>query len=285
MKTGRNRIGTGTVKIIILVSLALIMSGASLSKAYAQCAVKNDAFKSGENLTYDLFFNWKFVWIKAGLASMKTFSVPYQGKPALRTSLLAVGSKRVDFFFKMRDTLVSIVTEKLEPLYYRKGAEEGKRYYVDEAWFHYRNGISYVNQKKYKSWTGEVIETKQNDSRCIYDMLSILAQARSFDPDNYKVGDRIIFPMVTGTVIENQTLIYRGKKEFTAENDTTYKCLVFSLVEYKNKKEKEIITFYITDDSNHIPVRLDMNLNFGTAKAFLRDIKGNRHPLTSIVKE
>ena len=49
-------------------------------------------------------------------------------------------------------------------------------------------------------------------------------------------------------------------------------------------KEKEVITFYITDDLNHLPVRLDMYLNFGSAKAFLSDIKGNRYPLTSIVK-
>jgi hypothetical protein len=25
-------------------------------------------------------------------------------------------------------------------------------------------------------------------------------------------------------------------------------------------------------------------LNFGSAKAFLKDIKGNRHPMTSIIK-
>jgi hypothetical protein len=32
-------------------------------------------------------------------------------------------------------------------------------------------------------------------------------------------------------------------------------------------------------------VRLDMYLNFGSAKAFLKSIKGNRHPLTSIVSK
>lgn len=282
MKKKRGRKETGIVKTGIFVCLLLLLCG-STSSVNAQCAVKNEAFKSGEHVMYDLYFNWKFVWIKAGLASLTTFSLPYQGKPAFRTNLLAIGSKRADFFFKMRDTLTCIITDKLEPLYFRKGAEEGKRYYVDEAWFHYRNGVSYVNQRKYKSWSGETINTEQSDSRCIFDMLSILAQARSFDPAKYKIGERIIFPMVTGTEVENQTLIYRGKKEFTAENDTTYRCLVFSLVEYKHKKEKEIITFYITDDWNHLPVRLDMNLNFGSAKAFLKTVKGNRHPLTSIV--
>ena len=97
-------------------------------------------------------------------------------------------------------------------------------------------------------------------------------------------GDKILFPMATGREVEQQTLIYRGKENFKAENGVKYRCLVFSLVEYdKNKKEKEVITFYVTDDKNHLPVRLDLYLNFGSAKAFLQTIEGNRHPLTSIV--
>ena len=42
--------------------------------------------------------------------------------------------------------------------------------------------------------------------------------------------------------------------------------------------------FYVTDDQNHIPVRLDMFLKFGSAKAFLTSIKGNRNPITAVVK-
>ena len=92
--------------------------------------------------------------------------------------------------------------------------------------------------------------------------------------------------MATGKAVEEQTLIYRGKKNFKAENDVIYRCLVFSLVEYDKKgKEKEVITFYVTDDKNHLPVRLDLYLNFGSAKAFLRTIEGNRHPLTSIIND
>ena len=118
-------------------------------------------------------------------------------------------------------------------------------------------------------------------------MLSILLQARSYAPTEYKPGQKILFSMATGRAVEKQTLIYRRKENYKAENGVTYRCLVFSLVEYvgEEKKEKEVITFYITDDRNHLPVRLDMYLNFGSAKAFLTDIKGNRHPLTSIVKE
>ena len=268
---------------INLLWLTLIVSVCFSMPVKAQCEATNEAFKSGEHVMYDLYFNWKFVWIKAGLASLTTNATTYHSKPAYRFILLSVSSKKIDFFFKMRDTLTCIVSEKLEPRYFRKGAEEGKRYTVDEAWFSYKDGLCFVNQKRtYRD--GEIIETEYSDSRCVFDMLSILAQARSYDPNDYTIGQKINFPMATGRRVEEQTLIYRGMKNIKAENDTTYRCLVFSFVEYTDKdKEKEVITFYITDDKNHLPVRLDMFLNIGSAKAFLRSVTGNRYPLTSIV--
>ena len=55
-------------------------------------------------------------------------------------------------------------------------------------------------------------------------------------------------------------------------------------MEMDNGKYKELVRFYVTDDENHIPIRLDMFLRFGSAKAFLTNIKGNRNPITCIVK-
>lgn len=252
--------------------------------AKAQCTAENTAFKSGEHVMYDLYFNWKFIWKKVGLASLTTFSTTYNSQPAYRFNLLSVGSKKTDFFFKMRDTLTCFVSEKLEPLYFRKAAEEGDRYTIDQAWFSYNDGVSHVKQRRDRRGH-EPIEMEYSDSRCIFDMLSILAQARSYDPDNYQVGQRILFPMATGRRVEEQTLIYRGKEEVKANNDTIYRCLVFSFVEFKKGKEKEVITFFISDDKNHLPIRLDLYLNFGSAKAFLKSVQGNRYPMTSVVKK
>ena len=185
----------------------------------------------------------------------------------------------------MRDTLVSIATQRLEPLYFRKGAEEGKRYSVDEVHFKYFNNKCIVDQGRSVNYS--IPDPHHNESPvCVYDMLSILLQARSYDPSSYTPGMKILFSMATGTKIEKETLIYRGKKECKVENGKKYRCLVFSLVEYDEKnKEKEVITFYVTDDRNHLPVRLDLYLNFGSAKAFLTKVKGNKHPLTSLIEE
>ena len=268
-------------KWIVIIGCILV----SFMDIKAQCTAQNEAIQVGEKLTYELKFNWKFIWVNAGEAKMDLTATTYNGKPCYKTELLCVSNSKVDFFFKMRDTLTCITTDRLQPQYFRKGAEEGSRYSVDEVWFDYADGKSVVNQQR-KVRGRKTITAKDVTEDCVFDMLSILLQARSYDPKDYKVGDKILFPMATGRRIEQQTLIYRGKKNFKAENDVKYRCLVFSLVEYNKKgKEEEVITFYVTDDKNHLPVRLDLYLNFGSAKAFLKTVEGNRHPLTYIIKD
>lgn len=266
-------------------TLCLLTALFAALPAHAQCSAVNKAFSPGEKVDYNLYFNWKFIWIKAGTACLTTDTATYDNRPAYRFDLLANSSKRLDLFFKMRDTLTCYVSDLLEPRYFCKAAEEGKRYTVDEAWFSYANDSSHVKQRR--TWRdGRIQEMEYSDTRCIFDMLSILAQARSYDPDDYRPGDKIHFPMATGRKVEQQTLIYRGKEDIDADDDRLYHCLVFSFVEYDKKgKEQEVITFYISDDDNHLPVRLDMYLNIGSAKAFLKHVEGNRHPITSVFTE
>lgn len=269
-------------RFIICQLLAILALALLPATATAQCSSTNTAFNSGEDLHYQLYFNWKFVWLKAGTANINIKSTTYQGKPAYRCHLITRGNKRTDKFFVMRDTLVSYVTQDLVPLYYRKGAFEGKRYNVDEVWYTYPNGTTSLKQR-YKNYKGEVREREHTSTECVYDMISMLLRARSFDPSQFRKGQKLHFPMASGTKVAQETLIYRGEKSFTMEGtNVTYDCLVFSFVEYEGKKEKEVVTFYVTNDKNHMPVRLDLFLKFGTAKAFLTQASGLRNPQTSI---
>ena len=237
--------------------------------SHAQCPTENTAFKAGERLTYDLYFNWKFIWVKCGAAYYTIKAAQYKGQAALRNDLLFTSNKRCDAVFTMRDTLISYITPQLVPLYFRKGSLEGKHYTVDEVWYTYPGGKSHVRQK-FLNRHGELSEHHHESNDCNYDMLSILSLARSFNPKNYKIGQRIHFPMATGKKVEEQTLVYRGKKDWKANDKKTYHCLIFSLLDYEEKdKDKELLRFYVTDDSRHMPVRIDFYLRFGTAKAYL----------------
>ena len=268
----------GTVAVFVLTLLAPC-------RMTAQCDTENTAFSAGESLTYDLYFNWKFIWVKAGTAYYDIRNDVYEGKNVLRSDLLCVGNKRCNALFPMKDTLTCYFTPTLVPLYFRKGATEGRRYTISEVRYSYPDNKSRVHLRyfnKDRKWSDSV----HISDECNYDMLSILALARSFDPTNYKVGQKIHFQMATGRKVEEQTLIYMGKENFTANDDVTYRCLVFSLLDYEEKeKSKELLRFYVTDDLNHLPIRIDFYLKFGTAKAFYIKGKGLRNPMNSIIKK
>ena len=49
-------------RLITLMMLSLVVS-VSPVRAQSTCGIENTAFKGGEFLNYDLFFNWKFIWV------------------------------------------------------------------------------------------------------------------------------------------------------------------------------------------------------------------------------
>ena len=267
-------------KLITLLAVILLTATA----ASAQCSSKNTAFKSGETLMYDLYFNWKFVWVKAGTAYMNTTQTKWKGQPAYKTYLITRSSGKADKYFVMRDTLTSYCGLDLVPYYYEQAAPEGKTYRLNEVTYFYPDNRC-TAQMTYRRNNDKPLSKKYSGEHCAYDMISMLLRARSFDPSGFKEGHRMPFLMADGRTCQWQNIVYRGKKKFKMENSsTTYRCLVFSFVEKENGKEKEVVTFYITDDKNHIPVRLDLNLNFGTAKAFLSGATGLRNPQTAKLK-
>ena len=249
----------------------------------AQCTYKNTAFKSGEYLSYNLYYNWKFVWVKAGTASMSTVETTYAGKKAWRASLTTRGNNKVDEMFVLRDTLLCYSSLDLAPLYYRKGAREGSHYTVDEIFYSYPNQKCAV--KMHRQHNNGTHTWKKNEfSDCVFDMLNMFIRARSFNPTDWKKGHTINFSIADGNGRTPAQIVYRGKSNIKGDNGVKYRCLQLSYLEKENGKFKRIVDFYVTDDQNHIPVRLDMFLKFGSAKAFVVGIKGNKNPITSVVK-
>ena len=251
---------------------------------HAQCGIENKAFANGEFVSYDLYFNWKFVWWKVGTASMSTVTSNYKGQDGFRCSLTTRGNSKLDNMFMMRDTLLCYTDTNVAPIYFRKGAREGKRYYVDEIWYTYPKGNCHVKMHEITS-SGDHVWKEAEYKNCLYDMMSIYLRARNFESSHLKEGDKIPLPIADGLKVANAWLKYNGTTTLKMKNsEDRYRCLVFSFIQREDSKNHELIRFYITDDDNHLPVRLDMFLSFGTAKAYLNGYKGLRNPMTSKIK-
>ena len=266
----------------LLLNIVLFVCFSISSKP--QCPAENTAFSAGEELNYTLYFNWKFIWIKCGTATYSTKLSTYNGQECYRSDLLFRTNKKFDRFFTLRDTLLNYVSKELVPLYFYKASLERKKHRLEEVWYSYPEGQCHV-RLKYTNASDNVYLNEVTKAECIYDMMSMMAFARSFNPCDYKEGQRLYFPMTSSDQVELQTLIYKGKEEFKANDGITYRSLVFTMIDWEDrKKEHEILRFYFSDDDNHLPLRIDFNLKFGSAKAFITGGKGVRNPVKSIVR-
>ncbi len=272
-------ISVRTAYLFIIVAMSFALS------ASAQCEVSNKAFASGENISYDLYFDWGIFWKKVGYANLETKASKSEGNGAFDIKLMAVGNKSADIIFRLRDTLMCTISRHLEPIYYKKAAEEGDRYSIDEAWYTYNNGVTHVAQRRMRPGK-EDLNTSYDDSRCIYDMLSIIARTRNYDMSEFEKTPKIQFPLATGRKVEEVTMNYLGKNEVKGKDGRTYRCLGFSIVTYddKDNKNKELLRFFVSDDRNHLPVRIDFSLKIGAAVAYLKSAEGTLYPFDSIVK-
>ena len=196
---------------------------------------------------------------------MDTKMAKFEGKDAWKSYLITRGNPKLDKFFVMRDTLLSYCNPDLSPLYFRKGAKEGDSYYVDEIWYSYPHGNCQLKKHRITS-SGEHLWKTTTYKSCIYDMMSIFLRARNFDASKMKKNETIPMPVSDAMGLSNSWL------------------LVFSFYERDNGKSKELLRFWVTDDENHIPLRLDMFLSFGSAKAYLKSYKGVRSPMTAKIK-
>ena len=158
-----------------------------------------------------------------------------QRERGLPRSLTTRGNNKVDEMFVLRDTLLCYCSEDMAPLYFRKGAREGKRYTVDEVWYDYSGGKCNLTQKRLrKDGTSKTIHNTREE--CVYDMLNIFSRARSFNPEGWKKGNVVNIPIADGNGIDKAQLVYNGKSTIKADNGKKYRCLELSYKELDDGK-------------------------------------------------
>lgn len=278
-----NNIAAYTCKIVIL-SLLFVLSVCNLKAVpiVITDGATNSAFKNGETAQYDLYYNWKFMWVKAGTGTISTISSYYKGQPAYRVRILTRGSSQADKFFVLRDTLTSYMSTNLLPLFYTKTDLEGEKYRVRKVWFNYEKEQTVIKQQ-YINPYGAVSWKTEKSSNTVYDMASLLMRARAIDASQLKPGHTIKFQMTDGNGLEDYSLVYKGKENVKTKNGSgTYRCLKVAFNE--KTTGKEVGTFYVTDDDNHLPVACFLNISFGSARIYLSGYKNLRNPMTAKIK-
>ena len=244
--------------IIILAALILTVEAAS-----AQQTWKN------ETLKYALYIGP----LKAGEARLITKNTEFEGQKVVRMDLIAQTTSAAEKIFSMNDTLTTYLNaENSRPVYFRKHCFEGDDRYEEFARFTYASDGSCKAhmRKNYKS--GRVKERTETSNTSVYDMVSVMAYARTMSTSGLKEGKHIDFRLVDAAEILDECLVYQGREKIKISGKK-FDCLVFKLVEpYREKgktKFKDILTIYVTDDDARTIVQMDIKFKVGSAKAKL----------------
>ncbi len=244
--------------------------------AFSQCYVENKAFSSGEIANYHVYYNWHFIWLKAGKV---TFCVKDKGDEWF---ISAYGNtfNGYDKLMTVRDTFEVNINKKLfRPNYFRRITKEGSTEAQYQYWFDYEN--KNIKCKVIKGEDGLPEYSNLYLQDCVADVLTMVYKARNIDFSKYKKGDKIPIRMLIDAKIHDLYIKYLGIEEVKDRSNRKFRCLKFSplLVPGSIFKSGEDMTVWVTDDKLRAPIIVEAKVLIGSVKAVFLNASGMRNPI------
>ncbi len=258
-------------KIIFLLLLTLLCVRLTAGDDF--CSVRNHAFKAGEILTYTIFYSVAGIYVNAGNASFTTTLEQLNNKPVYHVVGAGNSNSSYDWIFKVRDRYESFIdTATLQPYKFIRRVEEGGHKKYQNVTFNQQTNTAVSTTGSY---------TVPN---CIQDVISAVYYARNINFDAYQVNDRIPFDMFLGDEIFHLYIRYLGKETIKTKYGK-FRSIKFKplLVKGTIFEGGEKMTVWVSDDANHIPVRIESPIKVGSVKVDMMGYKNHRSPVSSFL--
>jgi hypothetical protein len=239
------------------------------------CGIRNFAFNSGEEINYNLYYSVIGLYINAGSAKFTVMQEKVNEIPAYHAVCLGNSNSRYDWIFKVRDRYETYVdTLHLQPIKFIRNIEEGS----------YKKQENILFNQQLNTATGA--EGVYKIPNCVQDVVSSIYYLRNIDFNKYKPEDKIPFNLFLDNQVYNVYIKYLGKETVKTQYGT------FNAIKFKPLLLKgtlfeggEKMTIWVTDDLNHIPVRIESSIIVGSIKADMMGFKNLRYPLSSLVSK
>lgn len=235
--------------------------------------MRNKAFASGENLTFNVFYAVAGIYVNAGTANFTLSTDKVNNIPCYHVVGEGRTNSSYDWIFKVRDRYESYFdTLNLQPLKFIRNVDEGGYKKIENVTFNQQTNTAITNSGVYKL------------PNCVQDVLSSIYYARNIDFSKYKVGDKIPFSMFLDNEIYELYIRYMGKETIKTKYGK-FKAIKFKplLVKGTIFSGGEKMTVWVSDDANHVPIRIESPIVVGTIKIDMMAYKNLRYPLSSLV--
>ena len=261
------------IKSIKILSFLLIII-IEWNPAFSQCVQNELSFKAGEKITYEVAYNWGFIWVDAGEVYFKTDTIIIKGKNCFQFESIGKSYKFYDWIYKVRDRYKSAIEpEMFQPVWFSRKTYEGGHEVNNSYDFDFQN--SKVVSSVWHSDKPQTIDTL-NLTSCTYDVLSAIYYARSINFSMCEPGDTIPVKFIIDGGFYELFIRYLGKEIIANRNGKKYSCIKFSanLVEGTLFKGGEDLLVWVSDDKNKIPIMVEAKILIGSVKAYLTDYEG-----------
>ncbi|XZF13270.1 DUF3108 domain-containing protein [Chitinophagaceae bacterium MMS25-I14] len=239
------------------------------------CGLKNISFQNGEKLFFKVYYNMGRIWVGAGEASFTVNQEDLNGHKVYHITGDGKTMKSYEWFYKVRDRYETFIdVETMLPLKFLRNVNEG--------------GFKIYNNVSFNQNIGQAVSTNGIFSvpKCVQDVLSAIYYARNIDYAKYQPGAKIPFSMFLDDQVYNLYIRYLGKERIETRYGT-FNTIKISplLIEGTIFKGGEKMAVWVTDDNNHLPVRVDSPILVGSIKVDLMGYANLRNAITALVSK
>ncbi|MDT0685378.1 DUF3108 domain-containing protein [Autumnicola psychrophila] len=238
--------------------------------------ISQEAFQKGEWLKFRIHYGM----FTASFATLEVDETMVNGTPVYHIEGIGKSTAPLSWFFKVDDNYQTFIDKKDgKPYRFIRKINEGGHTKDLEVHFNHKDNQALVYNKKYN--TNKTYTTKEN----VHDMLSAFYYIRNeISSDGLTPGEELNLNLFIDDENMDFKLQFLGREVIKTKfgKVATLKFRPFVMAG-RVFKEKESLTFWVTDDENKIPVRIEADLAVGSLDADLDAYKGLRNPFRIIM--
>jgi hypothetical protein len=258
----------------ILLLFHMLPSTAGRQPVDGFCGVRNSTTQDGEEVNYAVFYSLAGIYVHAGDASFTNHLEKLNGKNVFHVTGSGQTRESYDWLYRVRDKYESYIdTSSFLPLKFSRKAEEGKERKDETIFFNRTTNTATSKQKDYEV------------PNCVQDVLSAVYYARNLDYSKYRKGDKIPFDMFLDNEVHHLYVRYMGKEDVKTRFGK-FKAIRIKplLVKGTIFSGGENMNVWVSDDDNHIPLRVESQIMIGSIKVDMVSLRNPRHPFTAFKK-
>ena len=223
---------------------------------------------------------------KAGTAEYRIQKATYRQQPAVKTRLTFRTTTAFDKIFKIRDTLVTHLNLDLIPIHHKKFLHEGKTEYVEDIYYQ-QFGANYTQVRSMRTRGGVIrFDTILSANTEGHDLLNTFLVIRQIDYNNLQIGQSFEFASFVGRDVVRMKIRYAGQTIIEKSEVEKYKTQKFNvdIIDKAFSESKNAVEIWVSDDLNHIPIKIKAKLKIGAAEIDLSSAENLKYPFDAKIE-